>query len=64
MLVIENVTFYKATFYKAIVIAVDLFESQIVDERHFKTEDEAENFKRDIVKSPDNTVCIVCRIKN
>lgn len=31
-------------FYKVIVIAVDMFESTIIDERHFPTKSEADEF--------------------
>ena len=35
-------------FFTVIVIKTDLFESVIVDERHFANIDEAENFKNGI----------------
>lgn len=54
MIVIETVT-----FYKAIVIEIDLFESRIIDERHFRTKEEAEQFQIEIVLNHNNMVCIV-----
>ena len=33
--------FYDAPFYKVVVLKLDVFESVIVDERHFRTNAEA-----------------------
>ena len=42
------VTVGEMTFYKAIVIQPDIFCSEIVDERHFQTIEEAEQYKREV----------------
>lgn len=34
------------TFYKVLVIALDVFESSIIDERHFQYKSEADEFAR------------------
>lgn len=49
------------TFYKAIVIKPDIFCSEIVDERHFKTAEEVEQFKREVTNNTD-LLCIVCQM--
>lgn len=49
------------TFYKAIVIEPDVFGSVIADERHFKTVEQAEQFKREVTANT-NLLCIVCQM--
>ncbi len=49
------------TFYKAIVIQPDIFDSVIVDERHFKTAEQAEQFKREVTADTD-LLCMVCQM--
>lgn len=41
---IECVSVEYVTFYKVIVIKVDVFESSIVDERHFTNSNEAHTY--------------------
>lgn len=57
MVVIRTVT-----FYKAIVIQSDIFGSVIVDERHFKTAEQAEQFKREVTAGTD-LLCMYVRCK-
>lgn len=40
-------------FYKVLVLKVDIFESQIIDEKHFGTKTEALKFKRRVDNSTD-----------
>ena len=50
----------KGGFYTVIVIQLDIFESQIIDERHFGTKEEAEQFQiRTILDSNKNVRCIM-----
>lgn len=42
------------TYYKVVVLDVDCFETRITDERHFATENEAQNF----AKKSDHAVVI------
>lgn len=49
------------TFYKAIVIEPGIFGSVIVDERHFKTAEQAEQFKREVT-ADTNLLCMVCQM--
>ena len=46
------------TFYKVLVVSLGLMESQIIDERHFATREEAETYKNSI-ESDDIAVMIV-----
>lgn len=48
------------TFFKAVVVKIDLFCSQIVDERHFSTMKEARQFSDEVEKG--GFVCIVCEM--
>lgn len=59
MLVISEIT-----FYTVVVVHCDVFESRIVDERHFATEQEAREYqKKTIMTSSDNNLyCFVKRI--
>lgn len=47
------------TFYKAIVIKPDLFASAIVDEKHFSTMEQAQEFKEWVTSGSDDLMCIV-----
>ncbi len=47
------------TFFTVIVISVDMFESSIVDERHFGSIQEAMRFKNSL---PDDLQGLVCEI--
>lgn len=50
----------KGGFYTVIVIRLDIFESRIIDERHFGTKEEAEQFQiQTIINSDNNIRCIV-----
>ena len=51
----------KGGFYTAVVIEIYVFESKIIDERHFATTEESETFKRTItMEYTDNNVsCVV-----
>lgn len=51
-----------STFFKAIVIQIDLFESKIINEQHFKTLREAQTFKEGIVSEDNGLVCAICKI--
>jgi len=50
------------TYFKAIVIKIGLFFSEIVDERHFSTEKEAEEFKILTEIYFDNLKCVICKM--
>lgn len=50
------------TFYKAIVIQPDIFGSVIVDERHFKTIEQAEQFKKEVT-ADTGLLCIMCQMQ-
>lgn len=44
-------------FYTAITIKVDIFKSNIIDERHFGTEKEAKEYQRTVISKGDNSIC-------
>ena len=46
-----------------IVVKPDIFESQIVDERHFGTYEEAQLFKLRMALDYNDRVCVVCEFK-
>ena len=48
------------TFYKVITINIDVFESHIIDERHFASREEAEAYKESV--ESDNTAVIIVRM--
>lgn len=48
-------------FYSVIVIKPDVFESEIVDERHFGTYEEAEWFKLNTALNHKDLICVTCR---
>lgn len=47
------------SFYTVVVVEVDMWESSIVDERHFGSKLEAETFKRSLPKELNGLVCEV-----
>ena len=50
----------KGGFYTVVVIQLDIFESSIIDERHFGTKEEAEQFQiHTILNSDKNVHCIM-----
>lgn len=55
------VTVGEMTFYKAIVIQPDIFCSEIMDERHFQTAEEAEQYKREVTANT-GLLCTVCQM--
>ncbi len=50
-------------FFTVIVVKPDMFESQIVDERHFGTYEEAEWFKLNMALNHRDLICVVCEFK-
>lgn len=50
-------------FYTVIVIKPDVFESQIVDERHFSTYEDAEWFTIHIAINHSDLICVICELK-
>ncbi len=50
-------------FFTVIVVKPDVFESQIVDERHFGTYEEAEWFKLQIALNHKDLICVVCEFR-
>lgn len=50
-------------FFTVIVIKPDVFESQIVDERHFGTYEDAEWFKIYIALYHRELICVICEFK-
>lgn len=51
------------SFFTVIVVKPDIFESQIVDERHFGTYEEAMLFKLRMALDYNDRVCVVCEFK-
>ena len=50
----------KGGFYTVVVIQLDIFESSIIDERHFGTKEEAEQFQIHTILNCDKNVrCIM-----
>ncbi len=50
-------------YFKAIVIKVGLFCSEIVDERHFDTLEDAQDFKEMITTCYGNDmICVICKV--
>lgn len=47
-------------FYKVIILKCDLFESMIVDERHFKTKHEANKYA--VTHNNDKNVAVVVAV--
>ena len=50
-------------FFTVIVVKPDVFESEIVDERHFGTYEEAEWFKLRMALNHRDLICVVCEFK-
>lgn len=50
-------------FYTVIVVKPDIFESQIVDERHFGTYEEVEWFRLNMALNHRDLICVVCEFK-
>lgn len=50
-------------FFTVIVVKPDIFESQIVDERHFGTYEEVELFKLNMALNHRDLICVVCEFK-
>ena len=50
-------------FFAVIVVKPDMFESQIVDERHFGTYEEAQLFKLRMALDYNDRLCVVCEFK-
>ena len=59
----ETVVVLNGGFYSVIVIKPDVFESQIVDERHFGTYEEAEVFKLQMALNHRDLICVMCEFK-
>lgn len=51
-----------ATFFKVLVIRPDIFGSEIVDEQHFSTQQQAEQFKQDTLHKYNDVICVVCQM--
>lgn len=51
-----------ATFFKVLVIKPDIFGSEIVNEQHFATQQQAEQFKKDILHKYDDVICVICKM--
>lgn len=50
-------------FYTVIVIKPDVFESEIVDERHFGTYEEANWFILNTALNHNDLICVMCEFK-
>lgn len=48
-------------YYTVIVVKIDAFESQIVNERHFGNYEDAEEFSRNV---PQDTACMIAELKS
>lgn len=48
-------------YYTVIVVKIDAFESQIINERHFGNYEDAEEFSRNV---PQGTACMIAELKN
>lgn len=59
----ETVVVLNGRFYSVIVVKPDVFESQIVDERHFGTYEEAEWFKLQMALNHNDLICVMCEFK-
>ena len=47
-------------FYTVVTVQIDVFESRIIDEKHFATEEEAKEYQAKIImSSEDNIYCFV-----
>lgn len=50
-------------FYAVIVIKPDVFESKIVDERHFSTYEEANWFILNTALNHKDLICVMCEFQ-
>ena len=48
-------------YYTVIVVKIDAFESQIINERHFGNYEDAEEFSRNV---PQGTACMIAELKS
>lgn len=48
-------------YYTVIVVKIDAFESQIINERHFGNYEDAEEFSRNV---PQRTACMIAELKS
>lgn len=47
-------------FYTVVTVQIDVFESRIIDEKHFATEEEAKAYQmKTIIGSENNIYCFV-----
>ena len=47
-------------FYTVVTVQIDVFESRIIDEKHFATEEEAKEYQtKTIMSSENNIYCFV-----
>ena len=47
-------------FYTVVTVEIDVFESRIIDEKHFATEEEAKEYQaKTIMSSENNIYCFV-----
>ena len=47
-------------FYTVVTVQIDVFESRIIDEKHFATEEEARAYQtKTIISSENNIYCFV-----
>ena len=47
-------------FYTVVTVQIDVFESRIIDEKHFSTEEEAKEYQaKTIMSSENNIYCFV-----
>lgn len=56
---IKPVAISATNFWKVVVIHLDLFESTIIDERHFPNREDAETFEGKYAND-DSVVCLSC----
>lgn len=49
-------------FFKVLVIRPDIFGSEIINEQHFATQQQAEQFKQDILHKYDDVICVICQM--
>jgi len=59
----EAIDLISEGFYKVIVVKVDIFESEIVDERNFPTEEEAEKFRAEHEVNKRNMYYLVVKVE-
>lgn len=59
----QTATVSNSEFYSVIVIKPDVFESQIVDERHFSTYKEAKSFRFRTILEHEDLICVMYEFK-